>query len=196
MNPRPSRGLPHFPDNHGYSNMKNHLPRTNVRPALAATICFAIAPAIALANDLPKPPADISWDAAKMDSAITGRVDKAVAAAIEKGDMSGCVVLIGRRDGVVFERAYGNRCVEPKKEPMTADTLFDMASLTKPLATATSVMILLERGQLRLQDKVSTFFPEFAAKGKQDITVEELLVHASGLVPDNPLSDYADGWKS
>ena len=73
---------------------------------------------------------------------------------------------------------------------MTIDTLFDMASLTKPLATATSVMILVERGQLRLQDKVAKFFPEFAAKGKQDVTVEKLLTHSSGLIPDNPLSDY------
>ena len=79
---------------------------------------------------------------------------------------------------------------------MTTDTLFDMASLTKPLATATSVMILIERGQLRLQDKVAKFFPEFAANGKEDVTVEHLLTHSSGLIPDNPLADYADGWKS
>ena len=79
---------------------------------------------------------------------------------------------------------------------MTTDTVFDMASLTKPVATATAVMILIERGQLRLQDKVAKFFPEFAAKGKQDVTVEQLLVHSSGLLPDNPLADYADGWNS
>jgi uncharacterized protein YbbC (DUF1343 family)/CubicO group peptidase (beta-lactamase class C family) len=106
------------------------------------------------------------------------------------------VVLIGRRAGIVFEKAYGDRCVEPQQEPMTTDTLFDMASLTKPLATATGAMILIERGQLRLQDKVAKFFPEFAANGKQDVTVEELLVHSSGLLPDNPLADYSDGWKS
>src|SRR6185295_8469468 len=139
---------------------------------------------------------DIRWKAAKMDSAIVGRIDKAVAASIEKGDMSGCVVLIGRGGGVVFEKAYGNRRVEPDKEEMTTDTLFDMASLTKPLATATSVMILVERGQLRLHDTVATFFPDFAANGKENVTVEQLLVHASGLLPDNPLPDYSDGWNS
>ena len=79
---------------------------------------------------------------------------------------------------------------------MTTDTLFDMASLTKPLATATSIMILVERGQLRLTDKVAKFFPEFAANGKEDVTVEQLLTHSSGLIPDNPIADYDDGWKS
>ena len=86
--------------------------------------------------------------------------------------------------------------VEPKIEPMTIDTLFDMASLTKPLATATSVMILVQRGQLRLSDKVTKFFPDFEANGKENVSVENLLTHTSGLIPDNPESDYADGWKS
>ena len=70
--------------------------------------------------------------------------------------------------------------VEPKVEPMTTDTVFDMASLTKPLATATSIMILVERGQLRLSDKVSKFFPDFAANGKEDVTIEHLLTHSFG----------------
>ena len=102
---------------------------------------------------------------------------------IEKGDMAGCVVLIGRRAGIVFEHAYGNRSIEPEKVPMTTDTVFDMASLTKPFATATSVMILVERGKLKLSDKVADFFPEFAAHGKEDVTVEQLLAHTSG--PDS-----------
>ncbi len=131
-----------------------------------------------------------------MDASLEGRIDRAVNRSIDDGQMSGCVVLIGRRAGIVFEKAYGNRSVEPQKEPMTTDTVFDLASLTKPLATATSVMILVERGQLRLQDKVAKFFPDFAVKGKQDVTVEQLLVHSSGLLPDNPLSDYSEGWKS
>lgn len=150
----------------------------------------------AAAADAPPPVPKISWKAGRMDSSLTGRIDQAVKRSIERGDMSGCVVLIGRKEGIVFEQAYGNRAVKPNVEPMTIDTLFDMASLTKPLATATSVMILVERGQLRLSDKVSKFFPDFAANGKEDVTVENLLTHSSGLLPDNPLSDYADGWKS
>jgi uncharacterized protein YbbC (DUF1343 family) len=106
------------------------------------------------------------------------------------------VVLVGRRAGIVFERAYGNRSIEPKPLPMTTDTVFDMASLTKPMATATSVMILVERGQLRLQDKVAKFFPEFATNGKENVTIEQLLVHSAGLIPDNALEDYDDGWES
>jgi CubicO group peptidase (beta-lactamase class C family) len=90
-----------------------------------------------------------------MDPNLAGRIDQAVARSLDAGQMSGCVVLIGRRAGIVFEKAYGNRCVEPEKESMTKDTLFDMASLTKPVATATSVMMLVERGQLRLRDNVS-----------------------------------------
>jgi uncharacterized protein YbbC (DUF1343 family)/CubicO group peptidase (beta-lactamase class C family) len=131
-----------------------------------------------------------------MDSSIEDRIKKAVSRSIDRGDMSGCVVLIGRREGIVFEHAYGNRAVEPKVEPMTLDTLFDMASLTKPLATATSVMILVQRGELRISDKVTKIFPEFAANGKEDVTIEHLLTHSSGLIPDNPESDYSDGWKS
>lgn len=140
--------------------------------------------------------AKISWEAAKMDPALDDRVDRAVKKSIDNGQMCGCVVLIGRRGGIVFEKAYGNRAIEPQKEPMTTDTLFDMASLTKPVATATAVMILVERGQIRLRDKVANYFPEFAKNGKQDVTVEQLLVHSSGLLPDNPVADYADGWKS
>lgn len=131
-----------------------------------------------------------------MDSAMESRIAHVVARSINDGNMAGCVVLVGRRAGIVFEQAYGNRSVEPEVEPMTTDTVFDMASLTKPVATATSVMILIERGQLRLQDKVADFFPEFAANGKENITVEQLLVHSSGLTPDNSLNDYGDGWTS
>ena len=85
-----------------------------------------------------RPAKRISWQAAKMDSSLEGRIDEAVARSLEDGQMAGCVVLIGRRAGIVFEKAYGNRSVEPQTEPMTTDTLFDMASLTKPVATATS----------------------------------------------------------
>jgi uncharacterized protein YbbC (DUF1343 family)/CubicO group peptidase (beta-lactamase class C family) len=144
----------------------------------------------------PDRPPRISFDAAGLDAAMESRIEQAVARAIERGDMPGCVVLIGRREGIVFEQSYGHRRVEPEKVPMTIDTVFDMASLTKPVATATSIMILVERGQLRLQDKVAKFFPEFAAHGKDNVTIEQLLVHSAGLIPDNSLDDYNDGWIS
>src|SRR5690606_22505037 len=104
--------------------------------------------------------------------------------------------LIGRREGIVFEEAYCHRSLEPEKEKMTLDTVVDMASLTKPVATATSIMILIERDQVRLRDRVTKFFPDFGTKGKDEITVEQLLVHSAGLIPDNSLRDYESGWES
>src|SRR4029079_12187749 len=79
------------------------------RSIAAASLCLLLSIHAYVFAETPTRPADISWKAAKMDSAIVGRIDKAVAASIEKGDMSGCVVLIGRGGGVVFEKAYGNR---------------------------------------------------------------------------------------
>lgn len=174
---------------------------TTMRYLLQIVTTCAVAAVAALTQPVcaekePSPPSKISWQAAKMDPGLEDRIDRTVAKSIEGRQMCGCVVLIGRRSGIVFEKAYGNRAIEPQKEPMTTDTLFDMASLTKPVATATAVMILVERGQLRLRDKVSAHFPKFAANGKQDVTIEQLLVHSSGLLPDNPVADYADGWKS
>jgi uncharacterized protein YbbC (DUF1343 family)/CubicO group peptidase (beta-lactamase class C family) len=170
--------------------MKRH----TIRMIMLTVVCTATCALHVMAKD--SPAEKISWKKAGMNPAIEGLIEKAVTPEIEQGNLSGCVVLIGRREGIVFEHAYGNRQVEPSVEPMTIDTLFDMASLTKPLATATSIMILVERGQLRISDKVSKFFPDFAANGKEDVTVENLLTHSSGLIPDNPVKDYDDGWKS
>jgi uncharacterized protein YbbC (DUF1343 family) len=76
---------------------------------------------------------------------------------------------------------------------MTADTVFDLASLTKPVATATSLMLLVERGKLRLSDRVAEYLPTFGQEGKDRLTVEQLLLHVSGLIADNPEADYRDG---
>jgi CubicO group peptidase (beta-lactamase class C family) len=165
-----------------------------VRPT-ALAMCLIVAAVCATAA-LAVGPRRITPAAAGMNERLEDQVGALVGPAIERGDLPGCVVLIGRRAGIAFEKAYGQRSVEPTAVPMTTDTVFDMASLTKPIATATSVMLLVERGQLRLQDKVAKFFPEFAAHGKQDVTLEQLLVHSAGLIPDNPLDDYLDGWAS
>lgn len=120
-------------------------------------------------------------------------IDQVVREGIEAGQMPGCVVVIGRRGKVIFSKAYGQRQVEPEPVDMSVDTVFDMASLTKPVATATSVMILLQEGKLRLDDPVAKHVPEFGNNGKEKITVFELLTHQGGLIPDNALADYADG---
>ena len=112
--------------------------------------------------------------------------------AIAEKKMPGCVVGIGNSNGLFFEKAYGLKNIETGA-PMTLDTVFDMASITKPVATATSIMQLVEQGQLRLKEKVASYLPEFGNNGKQDITIEHLLLHTSGLIPDNPMADYHDG---
>jgi CubicO group peptidase (beta-lactamase class C family) len=131
--------------------------------------------------------------AAEIDKAKLAAIDAAVENAINKNGCPGAVVLVVHGDTVVFRKAYGNRAVQPERVPMTADTGFDMASLTKPVATATSVMILAEQGKIRFSDPVATYWPAFAASGKGAVTVEQLLLHTSGLTADNALTDYADG---
>ncbi len=171
--------------------------RLNVRMIRRLAVYFSCVYLFgAASNAAGGPPPRIGFEPAGMDPAMESRIAHLVGRSIDEGNMAGCVVLVGRRDGIAFEQAYGHRSLEPAIEPMTVDTVFDMASLTKPVATATSVMVLIERGQLRLQDKVARFFPEFAAKGKDNVTVEHLLVHSAGLIPDNPLADYHDGWTS
>ncbi|MFN0109914.1 MAG: exo-beta-N-acetylmuramidase NamZ domain-containing protein [Blastocatellia bacterium] len=120
-------------------------------------------------------------------------IDQIVEAEIAKKQLPGAVVLVGRQGKIVWRRAYGNRALEPQVEAMTTDTIFDLASLTKIVATATSVMILVERGLVRLGDPVSRYIPEFAENGKRAITVEHLLVHRSGLIADNDIRDYEQG---
>ncbi|WP_425395175.1 exo-beta-N-acetylmuramidase NamZ domain-containing protein [Aeoliella sp.] len=126
---------------------------------------------------------------------ISADIDRAVKEQLEKKKLPGCVVVVGRHGQIVHRKAYGFRRLEPSPEEMTVDTVFDMASLTKPIATSTSIMQLVETGQIRLRDKVSDYFPEFAANGKEDVTIEQLLVHSSGLIPDNPVGDFTDGWE-
>ncbi|HTK74746.1 MAG TPA: exo-beta-N-acetylmuramidase NamZ domain-containing protein, partial [Gemmataceae bacterium] len=121
------------------------------------------------------------------------RIEHVVHDAIQRHDIPGAVVAVLHRGEVVYRKAFGNRAVKPAEEPMTVDTVFDLASLTKPLATATSVMKLVEQGKLKIDEKVVTYWPEFAAHGKDVLTLEHLLRHTSGLIADNPISDYADG---
>ena len=120
-------------------------------------------------------------------------VDRLVEQAIEAGKMPGCVIGFGSSQGLKWSKAYGLRSVEPKPEPMTLDTIFDMASITKPVATATGVMHLIEAGLIRLDAQASEYLPEFGREGKKEITVRQLLIHTSGLIPDNPISDYSEG---
>jgi uncharacterized protein YbbC (DUF1343 family)/CubicO group peptidase (beta-lactamase class C family) len=128
-----------------------------------------------------------------IDRLRLGRIDAAVEAALKRGDCPGAVVLVVHRDEVVFRKAYGFASLEPDKKPLSADALFDLASITKPVATASSILLLIEQGKLRLSDKVTKYWPEFAANKKGNVTVEHCLLHISGLTADNALADYQDG---
>src|SRR6266849_4370875 len=112
------------------------------------------------------------------------RIGELVQDAIAQHQLPGAVVLIGRESTVPYVQAFGQRAVLPVPEPMTNDTIFDLASLTKVVATTTSVMKMVEEGRIRLSDPVAQFVPDFARYGKSGIAVRHLLTHTSGLRPD------------
>lgn len=120
-------------------------------------------------------------------------MDAAVAESIAAGRIPGCVVVVGTHDGVLYQRAYGRRAVLPAPEPMTDDTLFDLASLSKAVATTSSVMVLVDDGVISLDDRASRWIPEFTGGGRELVTVRELLSHTSGLPAVDALRDYAGG---
>src|SRR5438477_11371586 len=103
------------------------------------------------------------------------RMDAVIQASIEKKELPGAVVLVARHGRIVWRKAYGARAVEPQREVMTTDTIFDLASLTKILATTTSIMILIEQGEVCLTDPVVKFIPEMKGEGRDAITIEHLL---------------------
>jgi len=113
-------------------------------------------------------------------------MDRAINEAIRQNRLPGAVVVVGHDGHVVYRQAYGNRALVPRTEPMTVDTIFDCASLTKVIATTSSLMKLFEQGRFRLNDKVTDYIPEFQG-GKSDITLRNLFTHFSGLAPDVPL---------
>jgi uncharacterized protein YbbC (DUF1343 family)/CubicO group peptidase (beta-lactamase class C family) len=108
-------------------------------------------------------------------------LDRVLQQAVEGGEVPGVVALVGHKGQVVYRKAFGWRQVEPEREAMTADTIFDAASLTKPIVTATALMLLMEEGRVRLNDAAARYLPEFAENGKGEITVRHLLTHFSGL---------------
>ena len=118
-------------------------------------------------------------------------VDAVIEDLVSKGTIPGAVLLVGQKGKVIYRKAYGHRAIVPAQEPMTVDTIFDIASLTKCVATATSITRMLELGQLRLNDTIGKFIPEFAINGKEEITIRELMTHYSGLRPDLDLRDHA-----
>jgi uncharacterized protein YbbC (DUF1343 family)/CubicO group peptidase (beta-lactamase class C family) len=134
--------------------------------------------------------ASVTPRAASQLAAIAAVVEEAV----RSGATPGAVVEIGHDGRIVYRRAFGNRTLLPRPSPMTVNTLFDLASLTKVIATTPAVGQLFEQGRIRLDEPVRTYWPAFGANGKQDITVRELLTHYSGLPPDLPLAQPWQGY--
>jgi len=110
-----------------------------------------------------------------------GRIACVVEEEIKKGNIPGAVVLVGQGDNVLYHKAFGCEVNEPYQERMGENTVFDIASLTKPIATATSVMVLVDQDKIKPTDYVSTYLPAFARPGKQEVQIKHLLTHTSGL---------------
>jgi uncharacterized protein YbbC (DUF1343 family)/CubicO group peptidase (beta-lactamase class C family) len=134
-----------------------------------------------------------SAQAPALDPTRLALIEPLVDQAIAAGQIPGAVVVVGRGEQVLYRRAFGRRAVLPAPEPMTLDTVFDVASLTKVVATTTAVMALVEDGRIRLADRVSLYIPAFNRYGKGRITVGHLLTHVSGLRPDLDLGMPFEG---
>ncbi|TAM73522.1 class A beta-lactamase-related serine hydrolase [bacterium] len=120
-------------------------------------------------------------ESAGMSSAALARLDPIIGGLIAKGDMPGAVVVIARRGSVVYRKAYGQRALYPAPQGNSVDTIYDLASMTKPIGTATAVMKLVEEGKVRLWDRAAFYDSAFAQHGKSQVTIEELLDHSAGL---------------
>ncbi len=141
---------------------------------------ISISPAQAQTKAQPKPK-----PAATLAKSLDAIVEKAIAA----DELPGAVLLVSHKGQIIHRKAYGNRALLPAREAMTLDTIFDLASLTKIVATTSSVMLLVEQGKVRLNDPVAHYLPDFAANGKEQVTVRHLLTHMGGLRPVPPVKD-------
>lgn len=130
---------------------------------LAALLVLASAPAVA------------------QSFAASETLDALIEEAVARDEIPGAVLLVGQPGRILHYKAYGWRAIEPEREAMTVETIFDVASLTKVVATTPAVMKLFEQGKLRLNDPLTRYLPEFQGGGA--ITVRDLLTHFSGLRP-------------
>ncbi len=130
---------------------------------------------------------------AAVDPARLSLIETLIRQAVRDGRLPGAVVVVGHEGEIVYERAFGARSLAETPEPMTVDTVFDLASLTKVVATTTSVMMLVEEGRLRLRDRVADHVPGFGSQGREAVTIAQLLTHTSGLAPDLPLEEAFEG---
>lgn len=154
-------------------------------PGMAAVLAMlAIWPSCRAPASVVAGPADV-----RMSPARLGRLDAIVQEAVSRKDFPGAVLLVGRNGKIAYRKAFGESQWVPDHLKINAGMIFDLASLTKPVATATSIMILVEQGRLSLDEKVKSYVPEFSAftdcggKAGEDARIWHLLTHTSGLPP-------------
>ena len=129
----------------------------------------------------PPPPPPPKPSAPEIDSRRFAKIDQAAKEEVAAGHIPGAVILVGHRGKTVYRKAFGLRALTPRALPMKADTIFDLASLTKVVATTTAIMELVDRGQINLDKPAAAYWPAFAANGKGGITIRQLMTHTSGL---------------
>ncbi|MCA1590144.1 MAG: beta-lactamase family protein [Acidobacteria bacterium] len=157
--------------------------------SLRLCVSAVIFAGVAQAQGLPvAPPQSVGMNAAKLNG-----IDALVEADITAKKLPGAVVIVGHKGKIVFRKAFGNRSLVPTVEKMTVDTIFDVASLTKPIATATSIMILVEQGKLRLNDTIGKYIPDIDDPEAKKVTIQQLLTHTSGYRPDFDLGEKWTG---
>ncbi|MFY9610169.1 MAG: exo-beta-N-acetylmuramidase NamZ domain-containing protein [Blastocatellia bacterium] len=172
------------------------LRETAIRQSIVAVVSIALLPSFSLfaqqsTRRTPGPKLAVATpESVGLSSERLANIDHAVLESIARKETPGAVVLVACKGRIVYRKAFGDRALQPKREPMTVDTIFDLASLTKVVATASSIMILVEQGKVSLADPVALYIPEFGKFGKDRITVEQLMTHRAGLPPDNEIADY------
>jgi len=135
------------------------------------------------------------WGASARAQTLPGAadIDAVIGQAIRDNRLPGAVLVAGHQGRIVYRKAYGNRALVPAVEPMTVDTIFDCASLTKVIATTSAMMKLFEQGKVRIADPVTVYLPEFQG-GHSPVTVRDLMTHYSGLPPDLKLVPAWSGY--
>ena len=142
----------------------------------------------------PPPPPPPPEEAPEIDARRFAPIGQGAKQEIAAGHVPGAVILVGNRGKTVYRKAFGLRALTPRALPMKVDTIFDLASLTKVVATTTAVMVLVDRGLIHLDKPAADYWPAFSANGKGGITIRQLMTHTSGLragvASRPPWSDY------
>src|SRR5262249_44228497 len=169
-----------------YNTLKAEMKFARIPTALVCLLVLG-APAFSRqAADSGKPPA-------QAEATNFAPIDSLIQEQVSSEGITGAVLAVGHNGRIVHQKAFGHRALSPRREPMTLDTVFDLASLTKVVATTPSVLRLVQGGKLRLEEPVAHYIPDFGMNGKDAITVRQLLTHYSGLRPDIDLNPPWDG---